>query len=36
MAVLVGLAVLTAAGAPAGTAAATPPPPASPHKYLGT
>jgi hypothetical protein len=36
MAVLVGLAVLTAAGAPAGTAAATPAPPASPHKYLGT
>lgn len=36
MALLFGLAVLTAAGVPAGIAEATPPPQASAHPYLGT
>jgi hypothetical protein len=36
MALLFGLVALTAAGMPAGTAEASPPPQASAHKYLGT
>jgi hypothetical protein len=36
IALLFGLVVLVGAGVPAGTAQASPPPPASAHKYLGT